>query len=326
MSVKVLASWVCPLQDERGGVGEHELLPSVECIDCSSTVGASAAERIFCCKFSGCGKSYASSDGVRKHCRKHHAIWLAELDRFAKEEGISQCSHLYCKFEGIPTHQLATHGRSKRSRSKPSAPVSAAGSGTAGITQESMRPAVQPMAHTPTTPIWKTACSRYLALRTPGDEEPFFSDPTPRDVSPLSLEPSCPIDVSDMGITGYSLGSPATRPVGNQMAQDQPSRYVKPVLGNVGSIGAAQQMSVGGEGEEHADPLLPEEGQSAYTFFSLCQHNMPPIKHGASLILAAELSCSVYPEWSNANEAPPFHAFEIGVASPQPEMLADLLS
>lgn len=33
----------------------------------------------FRCKFPECGKDYASTDGVRKHCRKEHKEWLSSL-------------------------------------------------------------------------------------------------------------------------------------------------------------------------------------------------------------------------------------------------------
>lgn len=53
-------------------------------------------EHVYCCKFPGCSRSYVSSDGVRKHCRKHHPQWLAQLDEVAKEERTPYRSELYC--------------------------------------------------------------------------------------------------------------------------------------------------------------------------------------------------------------------------------------
>lgn len=42
--------------------------------------------RVFC-KFPGCGKSYASNDGVRKHAKRYHVQWLMQMD--AKKEPVS---------------------------------------------------------------------------------------------------------------------------------------------------------------------------------------------------------------------------------------------
>mmetsp|Transcript_12224 Transcript_12224/g.41461 ORF Transcript_12224/g.41461 Transcript_12224/m.41461 type:complete len:453 (+) Transcript_12224:70-1428(+) len=39
------------------------------------------------CRFPGCGKSYASNDGVRKHAKRYHIQWLAAMD--AKKEPVS---------------------------------------------------------------------------------------------------------------------------------------------------------------------------------------------------------------------------------------------
>jgi hypothetical protein len=42
----------------------------------------------FFCKFPGCGKGYASTDAVRKHCRQRHLEWLRRLGH--------GCPALYC--------------------------------------------------------------------------------------------------------------------------------------------------------------------------------------------------------------------------------------
>lgn len=42
--------------------------------------GGKPDEAIFTCKFPGCTRQYASTDGVRKHCRKSHPEWLREVD------------------------------------------------------------------------------------------------------------------------------------------------------------------------------------------------------------------------------------------------------
>jgi len=48
------------------------------------------------CKFPGCGKGYASTDGVRKHCRKQHAEWLANLDEVTHSTKDRNRSSNYC--------------------------------------------------------------------------------------------------------------------------------------------------------------------------------------------------------------------------------------
>ena len=48
------------------------------------------ASRFFC-KFPKCGKAYASTDAVRKHCRQRHLDWLRRLGH--------GCPALYCRWE-----------------------------------------------------------------------------------------------------------------------------------------------------------------------------------------------------------------------------------
>lgn len=43
------------------------------------------------CKFPRCGKAYASTDAVRKHCRQRHLDWLRRLGH--------GCPALYCRWE-----------------------------------------------------------------------------------------------------------------------------------------------------------------------------------------------------------------------------------
>lgn len=45
----------------------------------------------FICKFPRCGKAYASTDAVRKHCRQRHLDWLRRLGH--------GCPALYCRWE-----------------------------------------------------------------------------------------------------------------------------------------------------------------------------------------------------------------------------------
>lgn len=53
-------------------------------------VGGTEASRFFC-KFPRCGKAYASTDAVRKHCRQRHLDWLRRLGH--------GCPALYCRLE-----------------------------------------------------------------------------------------------------------------------------------------------------------------------------------------------------------------------------------
>jgi len=50
----------------------------------------------FRCRFPGCKKLYASTDAVRKHCRKRHLEWLRRIDLVsAHERGLPKPA-LYC--------------------------------------------------------------------------------------------------------------------------------------------------------------------------------------------------------------------------------------
>jgi len=50
----------------------------------------------FRCKFPGCSKLYASTDAVRKHCRKRHLEWLRQIDRYSAHERGTPKPALYC--------------------------------------------------------------------------------------------------------------------------------------------------------------------------------------------------------------------------------------
>lgn len=50
----------------------------------------------FRCRFPGCSKLYASTDAVRKHCRKRHGEWLKKLDIIATQERQLPKPALYC--------------------------------------------------------------------------------------------------------------------------------------------------------------------------------------------------------------------------------------
>jgi hypothetical protein len=53
--------------------------------------GADGEARYFC-KYPHCGKGYASTDAVRKHCRQRHLEWLRKLGH--------GCPALYCRWGG----------------------------------------------------------------------------------------------------------------------------------------------------------------------------------------------------------------------------------
>uniref|UniRef100_A0A7S2G9M3 C2H2-type domain-containing protein n=1 Tax=Haptolina brevifila TaxID=156173 RepID=A0A7S2G9M3_9EUKA len=46
------------------------------------------------CRYPGCGKGYASTDAVRKHCRQRHLEWLRRLGH--------GCPQLYCRWGDKP--------------------------------------------------------------------------------------------------------------------------------------------------------------------------------------------------------------------------------
>mmetsp|Transcript_75152 Transcript_75152/g.125305 ORF Transcript_75152/g.125305 Transcript_75152/m.125305 type:complete len:146 (+) Transcript_75152:244-681(+) len=54
----------------------------------------------FQCRYPGCSKLYASTDAVRKHCRKRHFDWLRRLDQLAAHERQMPKPALYCRWGG----------------------------------------------------------------------------------------------------------------------------------------------------------------------------------------------------------------------------------
>ena len=56
-----------------------------------------SGEPKFFCKFDGCGKGYASTDAVRKHCRQRHLEWLRRLGHGNPA--------LYCWWKGVPENE-----------------------------------------------------------------------------------------------------------------------------------------------------------------------------------------------------------------------------
>jgi len=81
-----------------------------------SGADAGLEEAIFTCKFPGCTRQYASTDGVRKHCRKSHPEWLREVDLDKGNLGCRWAA--YCTRETITeTHDpRTTPVGSKRAR------------------------------------------------------------------------------------------------------------------------------------------------------------------------------------------------------------------
>lgn len=57
----------------------------------SRGVGPSSQAARFYCRYPKCGKGYASTDAVRKHCRQRHLEWLRRLGH--------GCPALYCRWE-----------------------------------------------------------------------------------------------------------------------------------------------------------------------------------------------------------------------------------
>jgi len=57
-------------------------------------------EAIYTCKYPGCTRQYASTDGVRKHCRKSHADWLRKVDEEKAANGGARWA-AYCTREAI---------------------------------------------------------------------------------------------------------------------------------------------------------------------------------------------------------------------------------
>ncbi|EOD06064.1 hypothetical protein EMIHUDRAFT_447336 [Emiliania huxleyi CCMP1516] len=54
----------------------------------------------FQCRYPGCGKFYASTDAVRKHCRKRHNEWLGQLAQLASHDRQMSKPALYCRWSG----------------------------------------------------------------------------------------------------------------------------------------------------------------------------------------------------------------------------------
>lgn len=93
----------------------------------TEAANSSDLEIVFCCKFKGCTRTYVSTDGVRKHCRKHHPEWLAQLDEIAREERTHNRSELYCNQKKMTRseieHAMALEPRKRQRRNLASLPT-----------------------------------------------------------------------------------------------------------------------------------------------------------------------------------------------------------
>jgi len=96
---------------------------------------------IYTCKFPGCERQYASTDGVRKHCRKSHPDWLHEVDLEKAALGCRWAA--YCTRQTIEdgAEELRTTLPLKRAREIISA-GNAAHSGTFNTTHLASKPKV----------------------------------------------------------------------------------------------------------------------------------------------------------------------------------------
>jgi len=78
---------------EREGLGESSSFSAGE---------KDEPNAIYTCKFPGCDRQYASTDGVRKHCRKSHPDWLREVD--------AEKAALGCRWAAYCTRQTIEEG------------------------------------------------------------------------------------------------------------------------------------------------------------------------------------------------------------------------
>lgn len=74
--------------------------------DAQIAPGEPALDAIFTCKYPQCGRQYASTDGVRKHCRKSHPEWLREVDLDKANHG--------CRWAAYCTREAITEGHDPR--------------------------------------------------------------------------------------------------------------------------------------------------------------------------------------------------------------------
>jgi len=86
-----------PLAEDRSRSSSPEpsrkrpLSPWEGAKSCAIQKGAAVDASRYFCKFPRCGKAYASTDAVRKHCRQRHLDWLRRLGH--------GCPALYCSWD-----------------------------------------------------------------------------------------------------------------------------------------------------------------------------------------------------------------------------------
>jgi hypothetical protein len=148
---------------------------------------------IHVCRYPGCRKEFASTDGVKKHARKHHAEWLAELIN-TLGNGTHRCVDGFCQMKRItPRPPTARQAHSaERPRSKQSSkPLQGAVHQKKAKQQQQRGPKLwmdgtraQPASRTPTSaekkscrderppsPEWKPLGDRNSALKRPSNRD-----------------------------------------------------------------------------------------------------------------------------------------------------------
>jgi len=113
------------------------------------------------CKYPGCSRQYASTDGVRKHCRKHHTEWLKALDAdFAAGLRCASRAEMYCTRVG------GDERASKLPRLRgPNQPAFFSGQDEGGLRDEREPPHVDVLLHPAargTTPLCEFVAARPL--------------------------------------------------------------------------------------------------------------------------------------------------------------------
>ncbi len=67
----------------RADKDERPAKPAVACCELTHDPKGNT---VFLCLYPACGKSYASRDAVRKHCRIRHVQWLCSLERVSTHQ------------------------------------------------------------------------------------------------------------------------------------------------------------------------------------------------------------------------------------------------
>ena len=66
---------------------------------------------VFDCRHPGCGKTFHSSDAVRKHARKQHPFWLRRID---EEASLTRLMHRTEQYSAKRTVLRSEHEASQR--------------------------------------------------------------------------------------------------------------------------------------------------------------------------------------------------------------------